>query len=192
MEFGFSSEHLLCIIFPAIKGKMTTSKTAAFHFTYCAGTMLLVVALEVAGFTTCQHRPWRQSLLGYATSQTAPSVKHGDFMKNEIEQQIESMVLIDEKQSADNIGSTSFTTFETRQEVRPFPLSMIIDKQEVKHALLLSAVNPRSIGVIINGGRGTGKSVIARSMQRIIPSHISRIKRSVSQLFLLGYFILLH
>ncbi|EED90026.1 mg chelatase [Thalassiosira pseudonana CCMP1335] len=53
---------------------------------------------------------------------------------------------------------------------------MIIDQQEIKHALLLSAVNPQSVGVLISGGRGTAKSVLARSMQQIVPSHIHRIK----------------
>jgi len=55
---------------------------------------------------------------------------------------------------------------------------MIIDQEEIKRALLLAAVNPRSIGVVISGGRGTGKSVIARSMKNIVPSHISRVKGS--------------
>ena len=39
-----------------------------------------------------------------------------------------------------------------RREPRPFPIGMIIDQQEIKHALLLAAVNPKSIGVLISGG----------------------------------------
>ncbi|KAL9179273.1 hypothetical protein ACHAXT_008563 [Thalassiosira profunda] len=55
---------------------------------------------------------------------------------------------------------------------------MVIDQEEIKRALLLAAVNPRSIGVIISGGRGTGKSVIARSMKNVVPSHILRVRGS--------------
>lgn len=36
-------------------------------------------------------------------------------------------------------------------EPRPFPFSMIIDQEEIKHALLLSAVDYNSIGVLISG-----------------------------------------
>lgn len=63
----------------------------------------------------------------------------------------------------------------TRLDLRPFPISMIIDQNEIKQSLLLAAANPRSIGVLISGGRGTCKSVLARSMQRVVPSHICRI-----------------
>lgn len=63
------------------------------------------------------------------------------------------------------------------QEPHPFPFSMIVDKQEIKHALLLSAVDP-NIGVLISGGRGTAKSVLARSMKQIVPRYIRRIEGS--------------
>ena len=66
------------------------------------------------------------------------------------------------------------------KEPRPFPFSMIIDLKEIKHALLLSAVNPYSIGVLISGGRGTATSVLARSTQKIIPQYIRRIEGMVS------------
>lgn len=63
----------------------------------------------------------------------------------------------------------------TRLDLRPFPISMIIDQNKIKQSLLLAAANPRSIGVLISGGRGTCKSVLARSMQKVVPSHIRRI-----------------
>lgn len=53
------------------------------------------------------------------------------------------------------------TRVKSSQEPRPFPFSMIVDQQEIKHALLLSAVDPK-IGVLISGGRGTAKSVLCR------------------------------
>lgn len=80
----------------------------------------------------------------------------------------------------DDDESTQFVNgnIKRRKEPRPFPFSMIIDQQEIKHALLLSAVDPNSIGVLISGGRGTAKSVLARSMERIVPQYIRRIEGS--------------
>ena len=55
---------------------------------------------------------------------------------------------------------------------------MIVDQDEIKHALLLAAINPRMGGIVLSGGRGTAKSVLARSMQRLLPPQIERIKGS--------------
>ena len=92
-----------------------------------------------------------------------------DFIKKQIEELGTDSVLP---------AVSSPAKFSKRRDARPFPLSMIIDQEEIKHALLLSAVNPHSIGILISGRRGTGKSVIARAMQNIVPSHISRIRNS--------------
>lgn len=162
----------------------------------CVGVTILVavVVRNVGGFTIIDNRHlaplYRSSDLsvGLEVGPTIDNQPAKAIIKQQIEKQGTDSVLPTMDEIHDSLGtdylkatresSSPCTTFRKRRDTRPFPLSMVIGQQEIKHALLLSAVNPHSIGVVISGGRGTGKSVIARSIKNIVPSHIPRIRNS--------------
>ena len=57
---------------------------------------------------------------------------------------------------------------------KPFPFSAIVGQDEMKHALMIAAVDPSIGGVLIFGDRGTGKSTAIRALAAVLPQISAR------------------
>lgn len=52
----------------------------------------------------------------------------------------------------------------------PYPFTAIVGQDEMKRALLITAVDPRLGGVMVFGDRGTGKSTAIRALAALLPA----------------------
>ncbi|MEM9248627.1 MAG: magnesium chelatase ATPase subunit I [Pseudomonadota bacterium] len=51
----------------------------------------------------------------------------------------------------------------------PFPFSAIVGQEEMKQAMILTAIDPKIGGVLVFGDRGTGKSTAVRALAALLP-----------------------
>ena len=55
----------------------------------------------------------------------------------------------------------------------PFPFSAIVGQDNMKLALVLTAIDPKIGGVLVFGDRGTGKSTAIRAFADLLPPIMS-------------------
>ncbi|NLH00682.1 MAG: AAA domain-containing protein, partial [Clostridiales bacterium] len=67
-----------------------------------------------------------------------------------------------------------------------YPFTEVVEQNDIKQALILNLINPKIGGVIINGGRGTAKSTLVRSLVPLVDCPFIEVPVSVSEDCLCG------
>jgi magnesium chelatase subunit D len=77
------------------------------------------------------------------------------------------------------VSKTNPITDGTSTNMKGFPFGWMVGMDEIKQAMILAATNSRIGGIILSGRRGSGKSVVARAVRRLLLPSIQRIRNSL-------------
>ena len=68
-----------------------------------------------------------------------------------------------------------------------YPFTAVVGQEQVKQALCIATVNPKAGGLLIGGRKGTGKSVLARSIRELLaPIQLLNLPLNITEDMLFG------